>query len=158
MQGEPMNIAARVTLADHRHLTAIVDRGFPPRAFHGATMDALTDPTVLAAIDGGGYDRVQAFVEQFLTPRDPDAIYTGYPERCFLTYVLDLRAEGHAPAAICEMMRAEYGLIAYEGDVRSFLDQSIRVFEATAALAATTAPAGSTDQYRTLAAQLSHPR
>ena len=153
-----MDIAARATLADHRQLTAVVDRGFPSRAFHGATMDALTDPTVLAAIEGGGYDRVQAFIERFLTPRDPDALYTGYPERCFLTYVLDLRAEGHAPAAICELMRAEYGLIAYEGDVRSFLDQSIRIFEATAALTAIDGPPGTAAQYRDLAARLSHPR
>jgi superfamily II helicase len=153
-----MNIAARVVLADHRHLTAVVDRGFPPRAFHGATMDALTDPAVLAVIEGGGYDRVQAFIERFLTPRDPDAIYTGYPERCFLTYVLDLRAEGHAPAAICDVMRAEFGLIAYEGDVRSFLDQSIRTLEATAALARIDPPVQAASLYGELASQLTQPR
>ncbi|MDR9411149.1 MAG: DUF5814 domain-containing protein [Haloquadratum sp.] len=153
-----MNLAARVVLADHRHLTAVVDRGFPPRAFHGATMDALTDPEVLAAIEGGGYDRVAAFVDRFLTPRDPDAIYTGHPERCFLTDVLDLRAEGRGPGSICEVIRAEYGLIAYEGDVRSFLDHSIRTLEATAALAATGASTGSAVLYRDLAAQLTQPR
>ena len=153
-----MNIADRVVLADHRHLTAVVDRGFPPRAFNGATMDALTDPEVLAAIDGGGYTRVESFIEEFFTPRDPDAIYTGYPERCFLTYVLDLRTEGHTPAAICEIMRAEFGIIAYEGDVRSFLDGSIRTLEATAALAALESSTKTSTLYRDLADQLTHPR
>jgi superfamily II helicase len=89
----------------------------------------------LAQVDDATRERLLDFAEDFLDCDDPDDIYTGYPERMFVRYLLELRAEGLGPEGIVDVMGDEYMLYAYPGDVLSFLDQAVRTLEAVEALA-----------------------
>ena len=71
----------------------------------------------------------------FLDCEDEDQLYTGYPERKFVRYLLELREQGLGPDDIVHVMGDEYMLYAYPGDVLSFLDQAVRTLEAAETLA-----------------------
>ena len=85
-------------------------------------------------MDDATRDQLLDFAEDFLDC-DDEAVYTGYPERQFVAYLLDLRAQGLGPDAIVDVLGADYTLYAYPGDVRSFLDDAIRTLEAVETLA-----------------------
>jgi len=61
--------------------------------------------------------------------------YCVHPEEKFVRYVLELRAQGLRPSAIVDVMGDDYMVYAYEGDVLSFLDNSVRTLEAMEELA-----------------------
>jgi len=55
------------------------------------------------------------------------------PERKFIQYLLELRAQGLGPDAIVDdVMTDDYMVYAYSGDVLSFLDNAVRTLEAAA--------------------------
>ncbi len=70
------------------------------------------------------------FAEAFLDCDCEDNLHSGYPERQFIEYLLELRAQGLGPDAIVDVMSDDYMVYAYPGDVLSFLDDSVRTFEA----------------------------
>jgi superfamily II helicase len=98
-------------------------------------MDVLYSGEGLAKLDDATRDRLLEFAEAFLDPENPDDLYTGYPERQFVRYLLELRAQGLGPDAIVDVMSDEYMLYAYPGDVLSFLDNAVRTLEAAETLA-----------------------
>jgi superfamily II helicase len=75
------------------------------------------------------------FAGDFLDCEDEDQLYTGYPERQFIRYLLELREQGMSPDDIVHVMGDDYMLYAYPGDVLSFLDQAVRTLEAAETLA-----------------------
>jgi superfamily II helicase len=129
-------ITDKIYLKNHRQIVSQLDVNVPKGAFKGATIDVLYSGEGLSKVDDATRDRLLAFAEDFLDPEDPDDLYTGYPERQFIRYLLELRAQGLGPDAIVDVMGDEYMVYAYPGDVLSFLDDAVRTLEATEALAA----------------------
>jgi len=129
-------ITDKVYLKNHRQITAQLDTSLPKGAFKGATMEVLYSGDGLSKLDDATRDRLLDFTTDFLDCEDPDALYTGYPERQFVRYLLELRAQGLGPDAIVDVMSDDYMLYAYPGDVLSFLDRAVRRLEAVESLAA----------------------
>jgi superfamily II helicase len=128
-------ITDKVYLKNHRQIVSQLETNVPKGAFKGATMEVLYSGDGLAKVDDATRDRLLDFAEDFLDCENPDDIYTGYPERKFVRYLLELRAQGLRPDDIVDVMGDDYMLYAYPGDVLSFLDQAVRTLEATEALA-----------------------
>ncbi|MFB6157945.1 MAG: DUF5814 domain-containing protein [Haloferacaceae archaeon] len=129
-----MAITDKVYLKNHRQLASQMDASIPKGAFHGATLETLYAGDGLEKVDDATRERLLDFAEDFLDCEE-EAIYSGYPERRFVRYLLELRAEGLGPDAIVDVMGDDYRLYAYPGDVRSFLDDAVRTLEAVEALA-----------------------
>jgi superfamily II helicase len=128
-------ITDKIYLKNHRQISSQLETSIPKSVFSGATLELLYSGDGLAALDDATRDRLLDFAEEFLDCEDPDDIYTGYPERQFVRYLLELRAQGLDPGAIVDVMGDEYLVYAYPGDVRSFLDDAVRTLEAVEALA-----------------------
>ncbi|MDS0296508.1 DUF5814 domain-containing protein [Halogeometricum luteum] len=129
-----MAITDKIYLKNHREIVSQLDVNIPKGAFKGATMDVLYSGEGLSKVDAATRDRLLDFAKDFLDPENPDDLYTGYPERQFVTYLLELRAQGLGPDAIVDVMGDEYMLYAYPGDVLSFLDDAVRTLEAVETL------------------------
>ena len=130
-----MAITDKVYLKNHRQIASQLETSLPKGAFKGATMEVLYSGDGLAKLDDATRDRLLDFATDFLDCEDPDDLYTGYPERQFVRYLLELRAQGLGPDAIVDVMTDDYMLYAYPGDVLSFLDQAVRTLEAAESLA-----------------------
>ncbi|MGM0591903.1 MAG: DUF5814 domain-containing protein [Halobacteriota archaeon] len=131
-----MAITDKIYLKNHRQLVSQLDTSIPKGAFKGATLEVLYSGEGLTQVNDATRERLLDFAQAFLDCEDADDIYTGYPERKFIRYLLDLRAQGFGPDDIVDVMGDDYMLYAYPGDVLSFLDQSVRTLEAAEALAA----------------------
>ena len=131
-----MAITDKVYVKHHRHIGAQLETHVPRSAFSGATLDVLFSGEGLEALEESTRERVLAFAEDFLDCRCQSNPYCGCPERKFVGYILELRAEGRHPEAIVDAMTDDYLVYAYPGDVRSFLETAIRTLEAAEALAA----------------------
>ncbi|MFB6155957.1 MAG: DUF5814 domain-containing protein [Haloferacaceae archaeon] len=130
-----MAITDKIYLKNHRQISSQLDVSIPKGAFKGATLEVLYSGEGLSKLDDATRDRLLDFAQDFLDCPNADDIYTGYPERKFVAYLLELRAQGLGPDAIVDVMSDEYMLYAYPGDVLSFLDQSVRTLEAVETLA-----------------------
>jgi superfamily II helicase len=130
-----MAITDKVYLKNHRQIVSQLDTSIPKGAFKGATIDVLYSGDGLTKLDDTTRDRLLDFAEDFLDPDQPEDLYTGYPERQFMTYLLELRAQGLHPDAIVDIISDEYFLYAYPGDILSFLDNAVRTIEAAETLA-----------------------
>ena len=133
----PDNVAItdKIYVKNHRQLASQLDTSFPKSAFSGATLDVLFTGDGIAKLDEATRDRVLAFAEDFLDCDCQSHPYCGCPQRKFVAYLLELRAEGLGPDAIVDVMGDDYMLYAYPGDVLSFLDDSVRTMEAAERLA-----------------------
>jgi superfamily II helicase len=127
-------ITDKIYLKNHREIVSQLDVNIPKGAFKGATMDVLYSGEGLSKVDSATRDRLLDFAKDFLDPENPDDLYTGYPERQFVQYLLELRAQGLGPEAIVDVMGDEYMVYAYPGDVLSFLDDAVRTLEAVETL------------------------
>jgi superfamily II helicase len=127
-------ITDKIYLKNHREIVSQLDVNIPKGAFKGATMDVLYSGEGLSKVDSATRDRLLDFAKDFLDPENPDDLYTGYPERQFVQYLLELRAQGLGPDAIVDVMGDEYMVYAYPGDVLSFLDDAVRTLEAVETL------------------------
>ncbi|WP_435126500.1 DUF5814 domain-containing protein [Halobaculum sp. D14] len=130
-----MAITDKIYLKNHRQIASQLDTSIPKGAFKGATLDLLFTGDGLAELDETTRDRVLDFAEDFLDCGCEDAPYCGHPERKFIQYLLELRAQGLGPDAIVDVMGDDYMLYAYPGDVLSFLDSAVRTLEAVESLA-----------------------
>ncbi|ERG90043.1 MAG: hypothetical protein J07HQW1_00056, partial [Haloquadratum walsbyi J07HQW1] len=108
-----MAITDKVYLKNHRQIVSQLDTSIPKGAFKGATIDVLYSGDGLTKLDDTTRDRLLDFAEDFLDPDQPEDLYTGYPERQFMTYLLELRAQGLHPDAIVDVISDEYFLYAY---------------------------------------------
>jgi superfamily II helicase len=127
-------ITDKVYLKNHRQIVSQLETSIPKSAFAGATIELLYSGEGLAKVDDATRERLLEFATDFLDCSE-EQLYSGYPERKFVRYLLELRAQGLGPDAIVDVMGDEYMLYAYPGDVLSFLDQSVRTLEAVEALA-----------------------
>jgi len=127
-------ITDKIYVKNHRQVAAQLDTSIPRSTFSGATLDRLFTGE-LDKLDDATRERAHAFAEDFLDCDCEANPYCGHPERKFVRYLLDLRAEGFGPDAIVDVMGEDYGLYAYSGDVLSFLDNAVRTLEAAEALA-----------------------
>ncbi len=130
-----MAITDKVYLKNHRQIVSQLDTSIPKGAFKGATIELLYSGEGLSKVDDATRDRLLDFAGDFLDCEDEDQLYTGYPERKFVRYLLELREQGLGPDDIVHVMGDEYMLYAYPGDVLSFLDQAVRTLEAAETLA-----------------------
>jgi len=89
----------------------------------------------LEKLDDATRDRVLDFTQDFLDCGCDNNPYCGCPERKFIQYLLELRAQGLGPDAIVDVMTDDYMVYAYSGDVLSFLDNAVRTLEAAEGLA-----------------------
>jgi len=127
-------ITDKIYVKNHRQVAAQLDTSIPRSAFSGSTLDRLFTGE-LDKLDDATRDRAHAFAEDFLDCDCEANPYCGHPERKFIGYLLDLRAQGFGPDAIVDVMGEDYGLYAYSGDVLSFLDDAVRTLEAAESLA-----------------------
>jgi superfamily II helicase len=128
-------ITDKIYVKNHRQLSSQIETNIPKGAFKGATLDLLFQGENLAKLDDVTQEKVLDFAEDFLDCDCDDNPYCGHPERKFVRYLLELRAEGHGPDAIVDIMSDEYMVYAYEGDILTFLDDSVRTLEAVEELA-----------------------
>ncbi|MFB6173658.1 MAG: DUF5814 domain-containing protein [Halobacteriales archaeon] len=142
-----MAITDKIYVKNHRQVGAQLDASIPKGAFHGATLDLLFTGDI-DKLDDATRERTLAFVEDFLDCDCEGNPHCGHAERKFVRYLLELRAEGHGPEAIVDIMGDDYGLYAYPGDVLSFLDDAVRTLEAAEALAGVDGEAGARDSIR----------
>ena len=130
-----MAITDKIYLKNHRQIASQLDTSVPKGAFKGATLDLVFTGDGLAELDESTRDRLLEFAEDFLDCDCQDNPYCGHPERKFVVYLLELRAQGLGPDAIVDVMGDDYMLYAYSGDVLSFLDSAVRTLEAVESLA-----------------------
>ena len=130
-----MAITDKIYVKNHRQLASQLETSFPKGAFSGATLDVLFTGEGLASLDEATRDRVLDFAEDFLDCDCQSNPHCGHPEEKFVSYLLDLRAQGLGPEAIVDVMSDDYLVYAYPGDVLSFLDDGIRTLEAAEQLA-----------------------
>jgi superfamily II helicase len=128
-------ITDKIYVKNHRQLASQLETSIPKGAFKGATLDVLFQGEGLEKLDDATRDRVLDFAGDFLDCACDDNPYCGCPERKFVRYLLELRAEGLGPDAIVDVMTDDYMVYAYPGDVLSFLDNAVRTLEAAEGLA-----------------------
>ncbi|WP_255151065.1 DUF5814 domain-containing protein [Halorarius halobius] len=150
-----MAITDKIYVKNHRQIASQLETNFPKSAFSGATLDMLFRGENLAKLDDATQDRVLDFATDFLDCNCESNPHCGHPERKFIRYLLDLRAQGLGPDAIVDVMGDDYLLYAYPGDVLSFLDDSVRSLEAIEELADVDGHPESAEQARTLRHDLS---
>ncbi|WP_255193521.1 DUF5814 domain-containing protein [Natronobeatus ordinarius] len=130
-----MAITDKIYLKNHRQISSQLETNIPKGAFKGATLDVLFQGDGLEKLDDATRERVLDFASDFLDCDCQDNPYCGCPERKFMRYLLELRAQGLGPDAIVDVMSDDYMLYAYPGDVLSFLDDAVRTLEAAEGLA-----------------------
>ena len=128
-------VTDKIYVKNHRRIGSQLETRIPRSAFSGATLDLLYSGEGLSKLDDATQERVLDFAEDFLDCDCESNPYCGHPERKFMRYLLDLRAQGLGPDAIVDVMGDEYLVTAYPGDVLSFLDGSVRTLEAMEDLA-----------------------
>jgi superfamily II helicase len=128
-------ITDKIYVKNHRQLASQLETNIPKGAFKGATLDLLYTGDGLAKLDDATRDRILDFAQDFLDCDCDNNPYCGHPERKFVKYLLELRAQGLGPDAIVDVMSDDYLLYAYPGDVLSFLDDAVRTLEAVESLA-----------------------
>ncbi|MFB6111530.1 MAG: DUF5814 domain-containing protein [Halobacteriaceae archaeon] len=143
-----MALTDKIYVKNHRQIGSQLDVRLPKGAFNGATLDLLYQGEGLADLDSATRERVLAFAEDFLNCGCENNPYCGHPERKFLRYVLECRAEGLGPEAIVDRMTAEYMVYAYPGDILSFLDDAARTLDAIEALGEVANAAGPVETTR----------
>lgn len=112
-------------------------------------MDLLYTGDNLEQLDEAIRERVLDFAADFLDCDCDTNPYCGHPERKFIRYLLELRAQGLGPEAIVDVMTDEYMVYAYPGDILSFLDDAVRTLDAVEALAAVEHAESMQDRART---------
>ncbi|WP_247729724.1 DUF5814 domain-containing protein [Halovivax limisalsi] len=143
-----MAITEKIYLKNHRQLCSQLETNVPKSAFAGATLDLVFQGEGLEKVDDATRDRLLDFASDFLDCDCQDNPYCGCPERKFVRYLLDLRAQGLGPSAIVDVMSDDYMVYAYEGDVLSFLDSGVRTLEAAEGLADVDGRAEKRDEIR----------
>jgi len=128
-------ITDKIYVKNHRRIGSQLDTHIPRSAFSGATLDILYTGEGLSKLDDATQERVLDFAEDFLDCDCESNPYCGHPERKFIRYLLDLRAQGFGPEAIVDVMSDDYLVTAYPGDILSFLDDSVRTLDAMEDLA-----------------------
>ncbi|NIB99661.1 DUF5814 domain-containing protein [Halobacterium sp. R2-5] len=129
-----MAVTDKIYVKNHRQIASQLDTRFPKSAFSGATLDILFTGD-LSDLDEATRDKVLDFSEDFLDCGCDSNPYCGHPERKFVAYLLDLRAQGLDPESMVDVMTADYMVYAYPGDLYSFLDDAVRTLEAVEDLA-----------------------
>ncbi|AKH96669.1 DUF5814 domain-containing protein [Halanaeroarchaeum sulfurireducens] len=129
-----MAITDKIYVKNHRQLASQLEVSFPKSAFSGATLDILFQGD-LEKLDDASRERVLDFNQDFLDCTCDSNPYCGHPERKFIAYLLDLRAQGLDPESMVAVMTEDYMLYAYPGDLYSFLDGGVRTLEAVEELA-----------------------
>ncbi|CQH61445.1 uncharacterized protein HHUB_3451 [Halobacterium hubeiense] len=129
-----MAVTDKIYVKNHRQIASQIDTRFPKSAFSGATLDILFTGD-LSELDEATRDKVLDFSEDFLDCGCDSNPYCGHPERKFVKYLLDLRAQGLDPESMVDVMTQDYMVYAYPGDLYSFLDDAVRTLEAVEDLA-----------------------
>jgi superfamily II helicase len=127
-------VTDKIYVKNHRQIASQIDTRFPKSAFSGATLDILFTGD-LSDLDETTREKVLDFSEDFLDCGCDSNPYCGHPERKFVQYLLDLRAEGLDPESMVNVMTDDYMVYAYPGDLYSFLDDAVRTLEAVEDLA-----------------------
>jgi len=148
-------ITDKIYLKNHRQIASQLETSIPKSAFSGATLDLLFQGENLANLDDATQERVLDFATDFLDCDCQSNPHCGHPERKFIRYLLELRAQGLGPDAIVDVMGDDYMLYAYPGDVLSFLDDSVRSLEAIEELADVDGRKDASEEARRLKRELS---
>ncbi|WP_276254702.1 DUF5814 domain-containing protein [Halomontanus rarus] len=149
-----MAITDKIYVKNHQQLASQLETSIPKGAFKGATLDILFQGEGLEKLDDATRDRVLDFAQDFLDCDCDNNPYCGCPERKFMQYLLELRAQGLGPDAIVDVMSDDYMLYAYPGDVLSFLDDAVRTLEAAEGLARVDGKSEKRDEIRRVKREL----
>ena len=130
-----MAVTDKIYVKNHRQVVSQLDVNFPKGAFSGATLDVLFGGGNLDQLNDATAERVLEFSKDFLDCDCQSNPYCGHPERKFVAYLLELRAQGLGPEAMVDVMTDDYMVYAYPGDLYSFLDDAVRTLDAAEDLA-----------------------
>jgi len=128
-------VTDKIYVKNHRQVVSQLDVNFPKGAFSGATLDVLFGGGNLDQLNDATAERVLEFSKDFLDCDCQSNPYCGHPERKFVAYLLELRAQGLGPEAMVDVMTDDYMVYAYPGDLYSFLDDAVRTLDAAEDLA-----------------------
>ncbi|WP_232686556.1 DUF5814 domain-containing protein [Halobacterium zhouii] len=129
-----MAVTDKIYVKNHRQIASQLGTRFPKGAFSGATLDVLFQGD-LSELNEATQEKVLEFATDFLDCGCDSNPYCGHPERKFIRYLLDLRAQDLDPESMVSVMTDDYMVYAYPGDLYSFLDNSVRTLEAVEDLA-----------------------
>ena len=129
-----MAVTDKIYVKNHRQIASQLGTRFPKGAFSGATLDVLFGGDV-SELNEATQEKVIDFATDFMDCNCESNPYCGHPERKFIRYLLDLRAQGLDPESMVSVMTDDYMVYAYPGDLYSFLDNSVRTLEAVEDLA-----------------------
>lgn len=127
-------VTDKIYVKNHRQIASQLGTRFPKGAFSGATLDVLFQGD-LSELNEATRESVLEFATDFLDCNCESNPYCGHPERKFIRYLLDLRAQGLDPEVMVDVMTDDYMVYAYPGDLYSFLDNAVRTLEAVEDLA-----------------------
>jgi superfamily II helicase len=147
-------VTDKIYVKNHRQLASQLETSIPKSAFAGATLDLLFDADNIGQLDDATQERVLDFATDFMDCDCQDNPYCGHPERKFIRYLLELRAEGLGPEGMVDVMTDDYMVYCYPGDLLSFLDDAVRTLDAVEELADVEGDAGMADRARQRREQL----
>ena len=129
----PLDAVVHITVLDNVHLAVKKDVNIPDRVF-SHMLEGVLNREMLARLDSDA-DRLVRFAREFLSCGCKKSPFCGCPERLFSKRLLELRVEGLDPAEINDVLREEYGVYVYGGDIYTYLTQVVRMLESYEQLA-----------------------
>jgi superfamily II helicase len=102
----------------------------PDAAFHGVTLEVLSERVNVDRLGGTLREQLLAFIHDFLSCRCRSAPFCGCPERKFAQKVIELRENGLDHRGIGAYLLEEYGIEIFPADILAYLEDSVHVLEA----------------------------
>ncbi len=99
-------------------------------AFHGTTLEAISDRLNFDYLDQAVRDQLLSFFDDFLTCDCKESPLCDCPAKKFAILIIELRERGLEHRQISSYLLDEYGLDMYPTDLLSFLEDSVHVLEA----------------------------
>lgn len=102
----------------------------PDAAFHGVTLELLSERVNIERLGGTLREQLLAFVHDFIHCRCRTSPFCGCPERAFAAKVIELRENGLDHRGISACLLEEYGIEIFPADVLAYLEDTVHVLEA----------------------------
>jgi len=123
----PLDALVHIAVLDAVHLAIKRESSVSDRVF-SHMFEGMLERQMLTRL-GADAEKVLRFARDFLSCKCAESPFCGCPERLFSKRVIELRAEGLDPEEINGVLREEYGVYVYGGDMYTYLTQAVRLLE-----------------------------
>lgn len=123
----PLDALVHIAVLDAVHLAIRRDTSISDRVF-SHMFEGMLERQMLTRL-GADAEKVLRFARDFLSCKCAENPFCGCPEKQFSKRVIELRAEGLDPEEINDVLREEYGVYVYGGDMYTYLTQAVRLLE-----------------------------